>query len=156
MLSWLGLLLTNRAHNRNERDVNEGDVLSSNPELELTECFQVWCAFDVTNCTTKFDDADIGRFIASISRSFGNIDDPILNGIGDVWDDLNRFSKIVATTFSFKHFGIDLTSRQIVVSSKVEVEEAFVIAEVKIDFATIVQHEDFTMLERTHGSSIAV
>ena len=73
-----------------------------------------------------------------------------------MWNDLDRFSKIVATALSFEDLGIDLTGREVVVSSKVEIEEALVIAEVKINFATIVQNEDFTVLKRTHGSSIAV
>ena len=156
MLCRLCFLFTNGSHNRYKRNVDEGDILSANTELELAKGFQVWGAFDIANCTAKFDDAHIGCLFTSISGSLCNIDDPILNSIGNMWNNLDGFPEIITATLCFKNLRVDLSGSEVVISSKIEVKETLIVSEVEIDFAAIIENEDFTVFERTHRPCIAV
>ena len=102
MLGWLRLLFTNRTQHGHEGYVNEGDVLSADPELELTQGFHVGCRFNVADRSTKFDDAGVRRIAAAVGWTSGHVFDPILDSVRDVRDDLYGFSKVVAATFGFR------------------------------------------------------
>ena len=72
--------------------MDEGDVLSANPELELTQGFHVGRRFNVANRSTKFDDADIGRRFTTVCSPLCYINNPILYCVSDVRDDLKGLS----------------------------------------------------------------
>ena len=156
VLCWFGLLFANRSHNWDKRYVNKRNMFSTDTELELAKCFKIRCAFDIANSATKFNDANVRRFFTTVSRPVSDINDPILYCIGDVWNDLNGLAEIVATSFCFEDLGEDFSSRKVVISSKIKIEETFVIAKVQVDFATVIKDENFSVLEWTHCSSIAV
>ena len=43
MLGWLGLLFADGAHHRNEGNVDEGDVFTTDTELELAKGLNIGC-----------------------------------------------------------------------------------------------------------------
>ena len=136
--------------------MNKRYVFSADTELELAKCFEIGCAFDIANCATELNNANVRRFFATVSRSVSDINNPILHGIRNVWNDLNGLAKIVPTSFCFKDLREDLSSREVVISSEIEIEKTFVIAEVQVDFATVIEDENFPVFEWTHCSRIAV
>ena len=71
-------------------------------------------------------------------------------------NDLDGFAEVVAATLSFDNLGVNFSSRQVVVFGQVDVEEAFVIPQVKVNFSPVVEDEHFSVLKRRHGASIAV
>ena len=115
MLGWLRLLFTNRTEYGHEGHMDEGDVLSANPELELTQGFHVGRRFNVANRSTKFDDAGVRRFATAVGWTSGHVLDPILDSVRDVRDDLNGFSEVVAATFGFQDLRVDFARREVVV-----------------------------------------
>ena len=79
-----------------------------------------------------------------------------MHGVGDVGNHLHRLAEVVSTALGFDDLGVDFTGREVVVLGQVDVKEAFVVAEVKVNFTTVVEDEDFAVFKRRHGSCIAV
>ena len=48
----------------------------------------------------------------------------------------------------------ELSCGQVVVAAQVEIKEAFVIPEVEVDLAAVVEHEHFAVLEGTHRARV--
>ena len=76
-----------------------------------------------------------------------NVFYPVLNRIGDAGITCNGLSEVVSPPFCFNHLGVDFTRGQIVVFGEVDVEEAFVISQVEVDFSSIIQNEDLAVFE---------
>lgn len=68
--------------------MDERKILVTHTELELPHRFDEGRGFDVTDGTAKLDDADVWLFTGVVDRDFGDALDPILDGVGDVRDDL--------------------------------------------------------------------
>ena len=115
MLGRFGFLFTHGAHHRYERYVHEGHVFASDTELELTQRLHVGRGFDVADRATEFDDAGVGASFATIGRPGRHVFNPVLNGIGDVGDDLHRFAEVVASPVSLDDFGVDFSGGEVVV-----------------------------------------
>jgi hypothetical protein len=56
---------------------------------------------------------------------------------------LNSFAEIIAATFLAYYVLVDLPSRDVVVAVKGDIQESFVVAQVKIDFSAVGEHEHF-------------
>ena len=95
--------------------MDEGDVLTTDTELKLAQRLDVRSRFDITDRPTEFNDAGIGGFFAAVRRASGHGFDPVLHGVGDVGNHLDRFPEVVAPAFGFDHLGVDFARRQVVV-----------------------------------------
>jgi hypothetical protein len=62
--------------------------------------------------------------------------------------DLHCFSKIIAPSLSLDNMLIHLPRSNIVFASQSNVEIAFVIAEIEVDFTTVIENEYFAMPAR--------
>ena len=127
--------------------MDKGDVLSAHAELKLPERLNVRGRFNVAHRAAQFDNARIGHVLGPVSGSLRNVLYPVLNRIGDVRNHLHGLSEVVSPSFCFNHLGVDFTRGQIVVFGEVDVEEAFVISQVEVDFSSIIQNEDLTVFE---------
>ncbi|KAH3665956.1 hypothetical protein OGAPHI_004145 [Ogataea philodendri] len=103
----------------------------SNSELELSKSFHKRSRLNISNGTTKFNDTDIWLHSRRINRDSSNSLDPVLNGVGDVWNNLDS-----------------LTQR--------DTQVTLIISQIQIDFSTIIQNETLTMFQRRHSSCINV
>ena len=156
VLGGLGLLFTHRSHHWNEGDVHEGHVVSADAELELPQGLDVRGRFNVADRAAQFDDAHLRLKTGVVAALMRDGLDPIHDGVCDVRDDLNGFSEVIATSFGFDDLRVHFPRGQVVVPSEVQVEKAFVIPEIEVDFAAVVKDEHFPMLERTHRSCVRV
>ena len=136
--------------------MNKVNIFSSYPELELPKCLDKWCTLDISYSSTQFDNTGIRGLVTTVGRTLCHILYPRLYGIGYMGDDLNCFAKVITTSFSFDYLGVDLTCGDVMITFKTDIEKSFVISEVKVDFAAVVEHENFAVFEWTHGASIAV
>lgn len=66
-------------------------------ELELPQSLNKRHGLNISHCTSKFDNTDIRRAIPAINRHLGNPLNPVLDGIGDMGDNLYCLAKIVAS-----------------------------------------------------------
>ena len=81
---------------------------------------------------------------------------PVLDGVGDVGNHLNRLAQVIASTFGLNHLGVNFPRGEVVVFGEVDVKEPLVVAEVKVDLTAVVQDKHFPVLEGGHGARIAV
>ncbi len=90
------------------------------------------------------------------STSFGDALDAAFDFVGDVGDDLDGFAEIIAAAFLGENGFVDAAGGPVIVAGKLDVGEAFVVAEVEIGFRAIVGDEDFAVLIRAHRAGIHV
>jgi hypothetical protein len=93
-LSRLGFLLS--PYDGNQTDVDQGEVFMADPELELSHCLDEWSGFDITDSTTQLDDANVRLLSGFVDRDLRDALDPVLDGIGEMRNDLNGLSEVVS------------------------------------------------------------
>ena len=118
------------------------DVVAADFLLDLTNSFQERQAFNVADGTADFRNDDIGIVVVADAI------DAVLDLIRNVRNDLYRMAQIITAPFFLKNGPIDFTGRDIGVLSEVDIDEAFIVAEIKVRFGTVVGDENFTMLIR--------
>ena len=142
VLGRLGLQFTGSSDIRNEGDVNVQDVVAADFFLDLADSFQERQAFNVADGTADFRNDDIGIVVVTDAI------DAILDFIRNVRNNLYRVAQIIAATFFLKDRPVNFTGRNVGVLPEVDVDEAFIVAEVEVRFCTVVGDENFTMLIR--------
>lgn len=93
---------------------------------------------------THLDNADIRLLARLVHWNSRNSFNPILHGVCQMRDNLNRFPEVVAPTFLFNHMGIDFAGGDIVVPGEGDVEVSLVVSEIEVGFAAVVEHVHFT------------
>lgn len=116
-------------------------------KLKLPEGFHEWHSLDITDRAAQLDDAHF-RLDVLLDRLLSDPLNPFLDRIRNVWHHLNCFSKVITDTLPVDDRFINLAGRYVVVSVQHNVQEAFVVSQIKINLAAIVEHEYFTVLVR--------
>ncbi len=150
MLSWLRLQLFTGREVRNERHVDVADVLVADVLADLPDRFEERKALDVANGSPDFRDHDIDFVVLS------EFADSTLDLVGDVWDDLNSCSEVVAPSLLADHRLVDRPGGHVGVSAEVHAGVALVVAKVEIGLPAIVGHEHLAVFERIHRARIDI
>lgn len=143
LLSGLRLLLA--IDDRHVRYVNLQEVVLAGTTAQLCHSLNERHALNVTNGATKFNYAHIWFLATVINRDPSYLLYPVLNGIGYVRHDLYRLAQIISFALAFDDVLIDLARGNVILSSQGDVQVAFVVAEIEIDFAAVGQDEYFAM-----------
>lgn len=125
-------------------DAASPDVLSN-----LTDSFEKRKDFDVADRSPDFRDHHVDVV-------GGEGEDPALDLIRHVGNDLNGFSQVVAAALFRQDGLVNRTRGGIAVSRKVNVNESLVVPEVKVSFAAVGGNEHLTVFERVHGARVNV
>ncbi len=126
MLRRLGLELSRRVDERDERHVQVADVLGAGLAPELPHRFEERQRLDVADRATDLRDDDV-----AVARLRGTAD-PLLDLVRDVRDHLHGRAEILAAALLADHPFPDRTGGVIRVPRKVLVDEALVVADVEI------------------------
>ena len=121
------------------------EVIPARSPPELSQGLNKRHALHITNCTTKLNDAHIWLLACIIYGYTRNLLDPFLDCICNVWDNLYGLAQVITLALAFDDVLVDLASGDIVVTSESDVEVAFIVAEIEIDFTTVGEDEDFTV-----------
>jgi hypothetical protein len=83
-----------------------------------------------------------------------------LDRVGEVGDDLNGAPEVVATALALDDVLVDFAGCDVVLAGEGDVQVALVVAEVEVDFAAVVEDEDFAVpvcpvSESTHVAPVA-
>jgi hypothetical protein len=132
-------------YNGHVGNVDLHEVVLARTSPQLTHSLNERHALDIAHCASQFDNADIGLLARVVDRYPRHFLDPVLDGIGNVGDDLHGFTQIVALALALNDVLVDLAGRDIVVAGQGDVEVALVVAKVEIDFAAVGEDEDFAM-----------
>ena len=80
----------------------------------------------------------------------------ILDGVGDVRNDLNGAAQEIAPSLAGDKRLVNRALREVRFARETLIDESLVVAEIEIALVTIVGHEDFAMLEWAHCAGIDV
>jgi hypothetical protein len=143
-LGRLGLLLADGTDGGDQGNVDQGKVIVADTELELTHGLNKGSGLDITDGTSELDDADIGLLARVVNGDGGNTLDPVLDGIGNVRDDLNGLTEVVSLALTLDDIPVDLAGGDVVGAGQSNVKVTLVVSEIEIDLTTIVQDKDLT------------
>ena len=90
------------------------------------------------------------------ASGLGHRQDPALDLIGDVRDDLDGVAEVLAAALLRDHRRIHLPGSHIRRSGQVAVEETLVVPDVEVGFGAVLGDEYLAVLERVHGARIDV
>ncbi len=149
MLGGLGLQLAGRLQIGDQRQVDVQAISLADVERELADGLQKRLAFDVAHRAADLGDHDVDVVV-------GQFVDAILDFVGDVGDDLDGFAQEFAPPLLVDHRQVDLAGGVVRVAGQGAVGEAFVMAQVQVGLAAVVQHVDFAVLVGTHRAGVDV
>src|SRR6187549_1347700 len=90
---------------------------------------------NIANRAADLNDENIGLMRVSYS-TYGSLD-----LVGDMRDDLDRLTQVVAASFLFDHGKIDPAARPVVCLRKLGVGESLVMPEIEVGLGPIICHE---------------
>ena len=135
---------------RHEREVDEHAVAPTDVNGELADRFKERQRLDVADRSADLSDHNVN--VACLRDQL----DPLLDLIGDVGNNLNGRSEIVAATLATDNGVVDPASGDVRGPSRVGIGEALVMAEIEICLGAVLGDEDFAVLIRRHCSRIDV
>lgn len=62
-----------------------------------------------------------------------------------MWDDLHCFAEVVAATLALNNMLVDLARGDVLVAGEGDVEVAFVVSKVEVDFAAVIEDVDLAV-----------
>src|SRR5690606_1641122 len=122
---------------RNQSQVHEHGAVAAHFSRQLTNGFEERQGLDVTHGTAHFDDGNL--------MAFGTGNHPLLDGVGDVRDNLNSGTQIVATALFAQHVSVDAASGKVVAASHLGADETLVVAQIQIGLGPVLGYEHFTV-----------
>jgi len=79
-----------------QTDIDQREILDADPELKLPHGFDKGSRFDIPDGTPEFDDTHVRRLAARVDRDGGDAEDPFLDGVGQMGDDLDGLAEVVS------------------------------------------------------------
>ena len=144
------LMLAGAFEVRHKRDMNEKGVFLTDLERNLTNGFEKRLAFDIACRAADLGDDDVCiRLVADAVNE-------VLDLVRDVRNDLNGLAKVLAAAFLVEDVPVDLAGREVGEFIQVFVDEALIVAEVKVGLCAILGHVNFAVLVRAHGARVNV
>ncbi|MND61809.1 hypothetical protein D3C80_530710 [compost metagenome] len=148
VLGRLGLGLAGGGDVGHQGQVHQHGALGAHFHAQLADGFEEGLGLDVTDGAADFHQGHV--------RAGSALDDAVLDLVGDVRDHLDGRAQVVATALLAQHIGVDAAGGEVVVLGHGGAHEALVVAQVEVGLGAVLGHEDFTVLEGTHGARIDV
>ena len=149
VLRGLGLQFGGRLQVGDQRKVDVEAIFLAHVERELADRLQEGLAFDVAHRAADLGDDHVHAGAVELGQ--GGLD-----LVGDVGNDLDGLAEELAPPLLVDHRKVDLPGRVVRVAVQRRVGEAFVMAQVEVGFAAVVQHVDLAVLVGAHRAGIDV
>jgi hypothetical protein len=127
------------------RNVDLEEIVLAGAAAQMRHGLDEGHALDVTDSSTELDDAHIRHFVGIVNGYLRNLDDPVLDGIGDVRHDLHRLAQVVALALALDDVLVDFARGDVIIASQGDVEVALVVAEIEVDLAAVGEDKDLAM-----------
>ena len=148
VLGRFGLDLAGGGDVRHIGQVHVQGVLAAQIGAHLADGLQERQRFDVAHGAADLDDGDV-----RVGRAFVHLQ---LDFVGDVRDHLHGAAQVVAAALLGDHGLVYLTGGEVVAFLHLRVDEALVVAQIKVGFRAVFGDEHLAMLERAHCARIDV
>ena len=129
--------------------MDEHAVFTTAFERNLSDRLEKRQAFNIADGAPNFSDDNIGVSIIELQHN-------LFDFIRDMRNDLDSFPQKLSSSFLVDNRLIDLPSRVITLPSQVCCGETFVVSEVEISFAAVIENIDLAVLIRAHRSRINI
>src|ERR1035437_4791822 len=146
----LGLQLAGVADVGDERQVQEHAPAPADVDRELPDRLQERKRFDVADSAADLGDHEVD--VAGLRHQ----DDAVLDLVGDVGDDLDGRSEVVATPLAADHAVVDPARRDVRGAAGVGIGEALVVPQVQISLGAVLGHEHLAVLVGRHRPGVDV
>ena len=130
--------------------MHEQGMIYPQVNTNLANGFHERQTFDVAHGATNLNQNHVSL------GSLGNLMNAPFDFVGDVGNDLNGATQIIATSLAGDHIGVYFAGGDISHLVQVDVDEPFVVAQIQVGFGSVFGNEDFAMLVGGHGSGIDV
>src|SRR5271154_5325046 len=115
---------------------------------ELADGFEIRQALNIAHRAADLAQHEI--------ETLSSVPDEVLDGIGDVGNDLNGRPEIVAAPLFCEDFLIDTAGSYIVLSGRRPPSEALVMAEIEVGLGAVIGDEDFAVVIGRHRARIDI
>ena len=115
---------------------------------ELADGFEERQAFDVADRAADLDEHEVHAFVAAGHE--------LLDGVGDVRNDLHGSAEVIAAAFASQDVLVDAAGGDVVGLARGNAGEALVVAEIEIGLGAVVGDEHLAVLIGAHRSGIDV
>ena len=150
ILCWFCFHFTGGFDIWNQGNMNQHAVLAADFMLELTDRFQKWLTFDISDSTANFNDSDFGFTGSRVPIKTA------LNGIGDMRNNLNSTAAVITTSFAGKDIPINLAACYVGAAVEGTVDKTFIMSEIQVCFGTIISDENFSVLIWIHCTRVNI
>ena len=130
--------------------MHERAAVAADLVAELADRLEERQGFDVADRAADLDDLHV-RLLG-----LGQRQDPRLDLVGDVRDDLHGLAEVVAAALLGQHRRVHGAGREVRAAMQIGVEEPLVVTEVEVGLGAVVQDEDLAVLERVHRAGVDV
>ena len=148
VLRRLGLELAGGADEGHQRQVDVDRVVAADVEAELANRLEEGHALDVADGAADLDEHDIDVLAGGADR--------VLDLVGDVRNDLDGASEVVAAALLLDHREVDLAGGPVAVAGGHHAREPLVVPEVEVGFSAVVGDVHLAVLVRAHRARIDV
>ena len=150
MLGGFRLQLARRADIGNQCNMDVQHVVFTHILFYLANRFQEGKTFDIAYGAADLSNHKIRVFTVADPEY------PGLDFIGNVGNDLNRTAQVIAPALLRNDGLVNFTSGHIGTLGQVDVNKAFIMAQIQVRLRAVVRHEHFAVLVRAHGSRINI
>ena len=150
MLGRLGLVLVGAGNIGHQHNMDVAAVVAALLQAHLTDGLQERLALNIAGGA-----ADLGNDHIGIGRGC-HVVDVILDLVGDVGDDLDGLTQISALALLVQYVPVHLAGGQVGVLVQIFVDEALVVAQIKVGLGAVIGHEYLTVLQGAHGAGVHV
>ena len=148
VLGWLGLQLTGCRDEGHQRQMQEQGAFAAELVAQLADGFEEGGAFDIADRAANLADHEV------LAVEIGKRE--ILDGVGDVRDDLHGCAEVFALPLLGEDVGVDPAGRHVVRLQRRHPGEAFVVSQIEVGLSPVVGHVDLAVLVGAHGARIDV
>ena len=150
MLRRLGFVLKAAAEVRHQRHMDVKHIICILLKPDLTDRFQERLAFDIAGRAADLGDDHISAGLLA------DLIDEGLDLIGDVRDDLHRFTEEFSAALLIEDVPVYLAGRQVGKLVQVLIDESFIMTQVQVGLCPILGNEDLAVLEGTHRTGVDI
>ena len=149
-LCGLGFLFVYAGGYRNVGEVHKNGVVVADFVTQLSSRLDVELVFEVAHGSTDFDEQYIGLLLVRNSVKL------FLDEVGYVRDELHRMSEVITVALFLENHLENAAHREAPILLGRYVQKAFVVAEVHVAFAAVVQNKNFAVFCRVHCAWVGV
>lgn len=102
-------------------------------------------ALDISDGASQLHDAHVGLLVGVVDGDLRDSLHPVLDGVGDVRDNLHRLAQVVPSSLTLDDVLVHLARGDVILAREGDVEVSLVVAQVEIDFAAVVEDKAFAV-----------